>query len=64
VSEAPRESYHLACYLRPFVGSAAHIERRCLCYVPGATENDDPKLTKRQAAQAAFEAHERRQPNR
>jgi hypothetical protein len=53
---SPRGVYHLACWLRPMIGSAAHIEQRCCCYVAGSSDNDDPKLTKRQAAQAALEA--------
>jgi hypothetical protein len=57
---SPRGVYHLACYMRPFIGSVAHIEGRCHCYFPGAQETDDPKLTRRQAAQAALEAWERR----
>jgi hypothetical protein len=52
-----RVFYHRACFLRTIMGSAAHIEKRCSCYVPGATENDDPNLTPREAAQAAWVAY-------
>lgn len=46
---------HLECHLRGVIGSAAHVQRRCSCYVPGATETDDPGLTRRQAAALAVE---------
>lgn len=45
--------YHLECAFRVVVGSVGHILRRCPCY--GGTEDDPPGMTKRQAAQAAFE---------
>jgi hypothetical protein len=38
------------------VGSVAHLERRCSCYVPGATEGDPDGLTRRAAAEAAVQA--------
>jgi hypothetical protein len=44
---------HKECAIRSVVGSVAHLERRCGCYVKGSSENDDPGLTKREAAQAA-----------
>ena len=50
---------HHACFLRPIIGSVAHLERRCSCYVPGAEEGDDPRLTRRQAAEAALALFER-----
>lgn len=43
--------YHRECWVRAIVGSVAHLERRCSCFVPGSTETDPPDLTKRQAAQ-------------
>jgi hypothetical protein len=46
--------YHHVCHMRGIVGSVAHQQRRCSCYVPGATCGDDPKLTRRQAAEAAL----------
>lgn len=45
---------HQACFMRPIIGSVAHIEKRCSCFVPGADENDDPALSIRQAAEAAL----------
>lgn len=53
------EAMHRECAFRAVVGSAAHIERHCSCYVYGSTENDDPALTKRQAAAAALAAYDR-----
>lgn len=47
---------HWECSVRSIVGSVAHIEERCCCFVPGSTCNDDPALTRRQAAQAAVDA--------
>lgn len=44
---------HRECLVRSIVGSAAHLMRKCSCYIPGATDGDDPKLTKREAAAAA-----------
>lgn len=48
---------HRDCLLRGVIGSVAHIERRCSCYVPGSTDSDPDGLTKRQAATAAVRAH-------
>lgn len=47
---------HRACALRQVIGSVAHLERRCSCYVPGATEGDPDGLTRRAAAEAAVQA--------
>lgn len=52
---------HAACAARQVIGSVAHIERRCACYVPGADEGDAPGLTRRQAAEAALEAFQRQE---
>jgi hypothetical protein len=41
---------HRDCFLRGVFGSRAHIEKRCSCFVDGATETDPPDLTKREAA--------------
>ena len=50
----PRElAFHHACHLRGIIGSVAHQKRLCSCYVPGSTCGDDPKLTRRKAAEAA-----------
>ncbi len=45
--------FHAECHLRGIVGSVAHQQRRCRCFVPGSTAEDDPALTPRQAAAAA-----------
>lgn len=51
--------FHRPCWLRMVIGSVAHIEGRCSCFVPGADEGDAPGLTKRAAAEAALRAFER-----
>lgn len=51
--------FHRACFMRNFIGSVAHIQRRCSCYVPGADEGDPPGMTLRQGAEAALDAHQR-----
>jgi hypothetical protein len=48
---------HHECVARAVLGSVAHIEKRCGCFVPGSTENDPPGMTKREAARAAWNAH-------
>lgn len=55
---------HRNCFMRTIVGSVAHIEKRCRCYVEGSEEGDDPKLTKRQAADAAVAAFYAAEENR
>lgn len=62
----PRERYandprwrHLECFCRPVLGSVAHIERRCGCFVPGADEGDPPGMTRREAALASVETYRR-----
>ncbi len=45
---------HRECQFRLVVGSVAHIQRRCGCYVAGSTESDPPHMTPRQAATAAM----------
>jgi hypothetical protein len=54
--------FHRACWMRSIIGSIAHIEERCGCFVPGATENDPPEMTRRQAAEAALAAWNERHP--
>jgi hypothetical protein len=49
------EPFHVECWMRLTLGSAAHIGGRCSCYAPGAREGDDPNLTPRQAAIVAYE---------
>ncbi|HEU0180344.1 MAG TPA: hypothetical protein VFV58_39410 [Blastocatellia bacterium] len=48
-----KQPMHGECGFRTIMGSVAHIEHRCMCYVPGAGEHDPPHMTKRQAARAA-----------
>lgn len=45
---------HTACLIRGVIGSIAHLQQRCGCYVPGSDESDDPSLTRRQAAEASY----------
>lgn len=52
---------HHECSMRSVIGSVAHVEGRCSCFVPGALEGDDPRLTRRQAARAALDAFNRSQ---
>lgn len=51
---------HRVCAVRQVLGSVAHIEQRCGCYVPGATESDPEGLTRREAAVAAMQTWRRR----
>jgi hypothetical protein len=51
---------HRECFVRQIVRSAAHIEERCSCCVPGAIEGDDPGLTRRQGAKQAVDAWRRK----
>lgn len=46
--------FHRACFFRTTIGSVAHLQKRCSCYIPGSTEEDPPGMTRRQAAQAAL----------
>ena len=41
---------HRNCFLRQINGSVAHVLKMCSCYVPGASEDDPPELTKRESA--------------
>ena len=44
------------------VGSVAHVERRCSCFVPGATDTDPEHMSRRQGAEAALRAYALRGP--
>jgi hypothetical protein len=48
---------HRECHLRAIIGSLAHVEQRCGCYVPGAEETDPPGMSPRAAARAAVKAY-------
>ncbi len=41
---------HRACFLRQVIGSVAHLQRRCACYMVGSRATDPPVLSRRQAA--------------
>ena len=56
-STANKIRFHLNCFLRGIIGSVAHIEKRCSCFVPGSDEADPPGMTKRQAAEAAVKLY-------
>lgn len=45
---------HYECGMRGIIGSVAHLQRRCSCYVKGASETDPPGMTRREAAKAAL----------
>lgn len=51
---------HANCHLRQILGSVAHLEKRCSCYVVGSAEGDPEGMTPRQAADAAVETWNRR----
>lgn len=51
---------HRVCAFRMVIGSVAHVEQRCACYVPGAHDGDPEGLTRHGAAEAAVEAWRRR----
>lgn len=61
VSEAgaSRRWQHWECAARAVVGSVAHQQGLCHCF--GGKGEDDPALTKRQAARAAYEFMRRRE---
>ena len=48
-----KAAMHVNCEMRGVIGSVAHLERRCSCFVPGSTESDPPGMTRREAADAA-----------
>jgi hypothetical protein len=44
---------HRNCGMRGIIGSVAHLQGRCSCFVPGSTAGDPEAMTLRQAADAA-----------
>jgi len=50
---------HRNCGLRGILGSVAHLQGRCSCYVPGSDAGDPEGMTLRQAADAAIAEWER-----
>lgn len=51
---------HIECSIRSMVGSVAHVEGTCGCYVPGSKETDPPGISLREAAKLAAAAFARR----
>jgi hypothetical protein len=47
---------HQECAMRSILGSVAHQEKRCSCFVRDSEEGDPPGMTKREAAHAAVAA--------
>ncbi len=47
-----RSKMHHECGARVVLGSLGHLRGKCGCY--GGTEDDPPRMTKRQAARAAL----------
>lgn len=60
IEYASGQDSHRPCFLRVIFGSVAHLQKRCSCYVPGSTENDDEGLSKREAAQRVTELLDRK----
>lgn len=44
---------HQACAMRQVIGSVAHLEQPCGCFIPGSTSGDPEGMTRRDAAKAA-----------
>jgi hypothetical protein len=44
---------HDDCAIRMVIGSVAHLEKRCSCFIPDSDANDPPGMTLREAAHAA-----------
>ena len=53
---------HYECGVRIAVGSIAHLERRCSCFVPGSRASDPDDVSPRQAARLVVFAVRQRQP--
>lgn len=56
----PVPNTHRECAIRMVIGSVAHQERRCSCYVTGSDEDDPQGITTRESARLAFAAFQRR----
>jgi len=52
---------HYECGIRMALGSLAHVERRCSCYVDGSEAGDPEGVTRRQAARLVYAAVRLRQ---
>jgi hypothetical protein len=57
--DGPLAYFHRDCHLRTVLGSVAHIQKLCSCFVPGASDGDPEGMTKREAARAAVLEYER-----
>jgi hypothetical protein len=44
---------HHECFMRTMAGSVMHQMKLCSCFVAGANEDDDPRLSRRQSAELA-----------
>jgi hypothetical protein len=58
-STGQRRWGHFECAMRMAIGSAAHLNRECSCYVPGSHEGDPDGVSRRDAAIAAWEIYAR-----
>ena len=54
--EGPKPA-HPECNFRAIMGSVAHIEKRCGCFVKGSEETDPVEMSRRDAAKAAVAAY-------
>ncbi len=54
-SPAALHPYHYECLFRSIMGSLAHLQGRCSCFVLGSSENDPKGMSLREGAQAAFD---------
>lgn len=57
--DAAGNPFHRACWYRNIIGSLAHVQRRCSCYIPGSTASDPLGLTAREAAEAVLKELEK-----
>lgn len=46
--------YHRECFMRPIIGSVAHLLKRCSCFNPESIECDPKGYTRREAAKLAL----------
>jgi hypothetical protein len=49
---------HRECFMRCIVGSVAHQQFKCGCFVNGSACHDDPALSVRDGARAALDYYE------
>jgi hypothetical protein len=58
IIDASGNVFHRECFMRPIIGSVAHLLRRCCCFVPNSTEDDPKGYSKREAAKLALDLWE------